>query len=488
MSSLKSKTVKGLSWNLVGTVAGSGISFLVGIILARILNPVDFGLVGMVTVLLAIATTLTDSGIVTGLIRQPNVSQEDYSTAFYLNLAIGIGCYLLLFFGAPLIATFFEEPRLVAIVRVASLIIIVNALGFAPQAVLTRNLSFDRLSIASMTSSILSGIISIVAARNGAGYWSLILLVVLRQVFNTIMLWLLSKWHPIKSFSKTSLRRLYSFGYKVLIASLISTFQQNIYYLIIGKYFSSTTLGLYNRAESFTSIATSNISGTFSKVFFPALSTIQTEESRFRQSISKINCLTFFISTTIMFFLAALAEPLILLLIGPKWTESIYMLQLLCMASITMPLNSLNRDMLLIKGHSHLLLRLQLEKLVLFLPAIWIAFAFNVTGLLYYSIFSSIVAFFINSRFAWKFFQYSAWQQLADIAPYFVISLCAGLSMWTVDFIELSALVQLVIKLTVGSTVTLLLIIVVSPPHYRELYLIISDTLTKKRIVTDEQR
>jgi teichuronic acid exporter len=469
LDSLRNRTIQGVSWNLIGNVAGSGISFFVGIVLARLLTPADFGLVGMISILLAISNSIVESGISTALIRKSSISETDYSTAFIFNMLIGILLYLGLFLTSPLIATFFSEERLINLVRVLGLIVIINAFAFVHQTILTRNVSFKSLSICSITSSTLSGAIGIYLALIGFEYWSIVWQFVLRQFFNTILLWLSTKWIPSTGFSKTAFKSLFSFGSNVLFSGLISTFQQNLYYLIIGKIFSVQTLGYYNRAESFNALATSNITGTFSKVFFPVLSSLQNDRTRLRSGLVKVNCTTFLICATIMVFIAATAEPIIVLLIGSKWSESIWMLQLMSLATIVMPLNALNRDMLFINSRSDLFLGLQSIKLFLFIPGVFLAYFFGVRVLLYYSLLTSALSFFINSRYAKAEFGYSSWQQLRDVAPYLLIVSLSGLCMLTVSFIDLPLVFKLALQLSIGFIVLLILLEIFRLPYYLEL-------------------
>lgn len=477
--SLRQKSILGLSWNVFGNVTANGVSFAVGIALARILQPEDFGLFGMTTILIAVSNSIADSGISIGLIRKSSITPLDYSTAFITNLGFAVFLYLFLFFSAPGVAFFFAEQRLTDIVRVSGIIVLINSFSFVPQAYLTKNISFKPLALASIVAASLSGACAIVLAMSGFSYWSLVWLPLLRQFVLGVFLWIYMKWKPVLKFSIQTFQSLFSFGSKVLASGLISTLQQNIYYVIIGKVFSVTALGFYTRAETMNSLATSNITSIFSKVFFPVLSALQDDAKRLRSAAVRLNCLTFFVSAIIMIFLTAVAEPLIRVLLGEKWTESAWMLQLMCLSTLTMSLNALNRDMLFVKGKSDLVLKFQWFKFLLFVPGVFIAYSFGVKELLLYSLFTSVASFFINSHYSKGVFDYSSSQQLRDIAPYFLVVSVSGLAMWSCLFFVHSNLTAIAIQVLLGFIVLIILCEVLKLPYYLELKGLVKDGIAR---------
>lgn len=453
----KANSILGFSWNLFGNVTANGLSFLVGVVLARILSPNDFGLVGMISILLALSNSIVDSGMTTSLIRKLKVKQEEYDTAFLINIGLALILYLFLFFLAPFIAQFFNESRLTDVLRVLSLIVIVNSIGLVHQVILMRNVDFKPLALGSLLSAFLSGVAAILLAINGFSYWSIVWQLLIKQFLFSVFLWWQTSWRPEFFFSKTASKQLLGFGTKVFFSSLITSFQQNVYYLIIGKLFSVSTLGYYNRAESFNSLATSNITGTFSKVFFPILSSIQDNAIKLRNDLVRVNCFTFFISAIVMIFLTAMANPLIRLLLGNKWIESAWMLQLMCLSTLTMSLNALNRDMLFIKGRSDIVLKLQWWKFLLFIPGIFIAYYLGVKILLFYGLITSFISFLINSSFAKRYYCYSSWEQLKDVSPYLFATMLAGLPMWIISSFSYSPFIILFFQFILGTSILIVI-------------------------------
>ena len=249
--SLKQKTVSGLLWSFVDTIAGQGITFIIGIILARILSPREFGLIGMITVFIAISESFINSGFSSALIRKKDCTNIDFSTVFYFNLAAGILFFLILFFTAPFIAAFFNEPQLTAIVQVLGIVLIIDSLTLIQRTILTKRIDFKLQARISVIASLGSGVIAIVMAYKGFGVWSLVAQRIAKQGLNSIFLWLWNRWKPLLVFSMQSFKELFGFGSKLLVSGLIDTLYRNIYYLIIGKFFSAQELGYYTRADEF---------------------------------------------------------------------------------------------------------------------------------------------------------------------------------------------------------------------------------------------
>lgn len=241
--SLKRKTVHGMTWSLVDNIANSGITFLVGLILARLLTPMEYGIMAMITIFIAISTSIIDSGFSNALIRKSEIKRIDYNTVFYFNLAISIFLYIILYIVSPVISSFFKEPILIKVTRVISWILIINALGIIPRTILVVNIDFKTQTKVSLISSIVSGVVGIGMAFYGLGVWSLVGQQLSRQLFNTFFLWIYCRWRPVWEFSADSFREMFGFGSKLLISGLIDTIYKNIYYVIIGHFYSSVQLG-----------------------------------------------------------------------------------------------------------------------------------------------------------------------------------------------------------------------------------------------------
>ena len=263
MTDLKQKTISGLSWSFIDNFSKLGITFIVGIILARLLEPREFGLVGMTTIFIAISQSIIDSGFTQALIRKQNCTQKDYSTVFYFNLVNGIVFYLVLFFAAGLISHFFNEPKLALIIQVLALSLIINSLAIVQRARLTKEINFKLQTKISIIATTLSGIIGIWMAYTGYGVWSLVIKSLAGFAFTSILLWSWNKWIPHLVFSKDSFKEMFSFGSKLLVSGLIDTTYRNIYLLIIGKYFSATELGYYTRADQFKNLPSRTLLALF---------------------------------------------------------------------------------------------------------------------------------------------------------------------------------------------------------------------------------
>lgn len=316
MESLKKKTVKGASWSLIDNIANTGVSFLVGIILARILTPAEFGILGMITIFIAVSNSIIDSGFSNALIRKTDAKPIDYNTVFYFNLVIGIIFYFILYVSSPAISRFFNEPQLISVTRVMGSILIINALGIIQRTLLVKKVDFKTQTKVSIIASVTSGIIGIGMALAGFGAWSLVGQQVSRQLLNTTFLWVYSKWRPIIEFSTNSFKELFCFGSRLLVSGLIETIYRNIYYIIIGRFYSATQLGQYTRAEQFNTIFSSNLTSVVQRVSYPALSSIQNEPERLRSAYRKVIKITMLVTFACMLGLAAIAKRLILILIG----------------------------------------------------------------------------------------------------------------------------------------------------------------------------
>jgi teichuronic acid exporter len=289
MKGLREKAIKGVSWSFVDNIANAGITFIVGIILARILSPAEFGLIGMITIFIAVSNSIVDSGFSSALIRKVEPKDVDYNTVFYFNLCLGIGLYLILFYSAPAISRFFKEPSLISITRVMGTILIINAFGIVQRSLLVKEVDFKTQTNISLIASIISGIVGITMALKGFGVWSLVAQQILRQLLNSIFLWVFNKWRPALEFSKDSFQELFGFGSKLLISGLMDTIYNNIYFLIIGKYYSAVQLGQYTRAEQFNSIFSSNLTSLVQRVSYPVLCSIQDDDERFVNRQQKVD-------------------------------------------------------------------------------------------------------------------------------------------------------------------------------------------------------
>jgi len=455
--SLKQKTVSGLLWSFVDTIAGQGITFIVGIILARILSPREFGLIGMITVFIAVSESFINSGFSSALIRKKDCTNIDFSTVFYFNLAAGILFFLILFFTAPFIAGFFDEPQLTVIVQVLGIVLIIDSFTLIQRTILTKRIDFKLQARISVIASLGSGVIAIVMAYKGFGVWSLVAQRIAKQGLNSIFLWLWNRWKPLLVFSMQSFKELFGFGSKLLISGLIDTIYQNIYYLIIGKYFSAQELGYYTRADGFQRIPSQSLNGVIGRVSYPVLASIQDDKPRLKNNYQKLISSTMFITFILMLGMAAVAEPMIITLIGEKWRPSIIYLQMLSFVGMMYPLHALNLNMLQVSGRSDLFLKLEVIKKILAIPTIVIGVLWGIKIMILGMMVNTLIAYYLNSYWSGRFIGYSFKQQVVDILPSFGLALTMALFVYILGlFLPFSYLWVLIIQFIAGALFILL--------------------------------
>lgn len=428
--SLKQKTVNGLIWSSIDNFANLGVQFTVGIILARILTPHEFGLIGILMIFIAFSQSIVNSGFSQALIRKTDCNNTDYSTVFYFNLAIGILFYFVLYFTSELISDFFDEPQLNQIIKVFSIIIVVEAFTIIQRTILTKRVDFKLQAKISLIASVASGIIAIVMAYNNLGVWSLVALHVGRRALNSLLLWLWNRWKPLFVFSTQSFKELFAFGSKLLLSGLIDTLYRNIYYLVIGKFFSAQDLGYYTRANEFKRIPSENLNSIIGRVSYPVLSSMQDDIPRLRNNYQKLIRSTMLITFVLMVGMAAVAEPMIITLIGEKWRPSIIYLQMLSFVGMMYPLHALNLNMLQVSGRSDLFLKLEIIKKILAVPIIIIGIIWGIKIMIAGMMLNALIAYYLNSYWSGRFIDYSFKQQVADIFPSFILALSMGVGVY----------------------------------------------------------
>lgn len=435
MNSLKRKTISGITWSFIDNFSQKGITFIIGIILARLLLPSQFGLIGMISIFIAISTSFVNSGFSAALIRKKDCTDEDYSTVFYFNLAAGIIFYWILFFSAPVISRFFNEPQLNKLVRALSIILVIDSLTIIQRTVLTKRLNFKLQTKISLFSTIFGGIVGITMATAGYGVWSLVAKLLSQKGANSLFLWLWNKWQPSLVFNKKSFKELFSFGYKLLLSGLIDTIYRNAYYMVIGKYFSAKELGFFTRANQFKALPSQNIMIIIDRVSYPVLSEMQDDNEKLKTNYKKLIKATMLITFILMLGMAAISESMIITLIGEKWRQSIIYLQLLCFAGMMYPLHSINLNMLKVQGRTDLFLKIEVMKKILAIPVIIIGVIFGIKIMIAGMILNSFFAYFLNSYWSGKFLNYSLKEQVSDILPSFILAFIASMIVFLIGWI-----------------------------------------------------
>ena len=467
--SLKEKTINGLSWSFADNFVSQAISFVVGIVLARLIAPSEFGVIAYITFFTAISSSLIDSGFTSALIRKNDCTSVDCSTVFYYNLAIGILLYLVLLLLAPIAESYFEISGFAVILRVAGLSLIIGALGNVQYILLAKRIDFKTRTKISLYSNTLAGIIAIILAYKGFGVWSLVWRTLLGQIFTNSLLWLYSDWRPAIVFSVKSFKELFGFGYKLTLSGLINTIFNNIFYPIIGKSFSAGTLGQYTRASQFATLFSSTLTSNIQRVTFPILSTMQDDPEKLKSGYRKMIKSTMLITFACMLGVAAIAKPMVLILIGDKWLPSVPYLQLMCFSFMFYPLHAMNLNIIMVTGRSDLLLKLEIVKKLLFIPLIFIAIYKGIIALLIADIIFSIVAYLLNSYYSANLIRYPTIEQIVDILPFLLVSICVSGLVWCISFLEWSNWITIILQIGAGALLTIVIYEIMNQPDYREI-------------------
>lgn len=453
-NSLAHKTTNGVLWNFIDRIINYGISFFIGVILARLLSPEEYGIIGIIGIFTAIFNIILDGGLSTALIRKDSVSDIDYCTVFYSNIGISFLLTFLLYWLSYPISAFFKRPELIPYIQVMSLILIINALSLTQQVKLTKKIDFKSQAKISLFSQASSGCLGIYLAIKGYGVWSLVFQQLSSRLLISILLWCVNKWIPKLQFSWQSFKELFNYGWKLLIAQVIGSFWTQIYQVVIGKIYSPTTLGQYTRANQYTLLCSSTIADVIMKVSLPVMSKIQNDDERLLRAFRIIIKVSMLISAILLFWMAAAAHSLIIVLIGDKWEDCVPMMQILCFYFILIPLHQINLNMLIVQGRSDIQLLLQIIKCILAVGPI----ALGVYCGIYWMLFGSVVVgwtgLLLNSYYSGKKFGYSWYDQLKDVIPSILIAFMISVPVYFLSFLDLSCFIILPLQIVVGLVLT----------------------------------
>jgi O-antigen/teichoic acid export membrane protein len=448
--SLEQKTVKGIAWNLVERFGVQGVKFVFGILLARLLTPADFGLISMIYVFFAVAEVFVNSGLSAAYIQKKEITAYDSDTVFYSNLLISLAIYGILWISAPAIAGFYEQPALIGLTRVMALVIIINAFNLIQMAQVLRDVDFKRKTKVTLIATLLSGASGITAAYVGFGVWSLVIYEMVNRILTTSGFWVTSKWRPGLKFSFASFKSLFSFGFWILAAGLFRKIFDNIYLLVIGKFFPAAQLGFYAKAKRFKEIAAEEVSSAVGAVAFPVLSQLQNDKPRLKRAVQKFLTHTLVFVAPVLVILIVVAEPFVIVILTEKWAPMIPYMQLLCVAGILYPIHAVNVQVLIAQGKSNLNFRLAVIKNCLRVVNIVVMYRFGVVFIIIGEIIVSILSLLVNTYYTQKLLSYGIIEQFNDIRQIVLSAAISGLAGYiTIYFIE-----NLYIKLFLGSLLT----------------------------------
>lgn len=479
--SLKNKTIKGVGWSAADALLGQGVTFIVGLVLARLLSPDEYGLIGICLIFTTVLNGIVDSGFSNALIRKKKVTDEDYNTMFTTNMAISIVLYVLLFISAPLVSDFFHRIELTALVRVTGLILFLNALSITQVTILTKNIDFKTKTKASLVSAIISGVIGIAMAFMGYGVWSLVAQQLSKQLLYTLCLWVLSKWWPKFTFYKDSFKYMWGFGWKLLASGILNNVWNQLYQVVIGRCYTSSTLGHYTRANEYASIFSSNLTLIVQRVSYPVLAEIQDDKERMVQGYRKVIKITMFVTAVCMISLGAVSEPLIYTLIGTKWLEAATYLPLICISMSLYPLHAINLNILQVLGRSDIFLYLEILKKIVGIVPIVIGIFCGIYYMLLTSILTGVISLYLNTWYTGKTLNYSFWKQLRDIAPSYFTALVIALAVYFLKYLSLPYYVVLMLQIIVGLVACITISEIFKFDEYKELKTIVIKVVNRKK-------
>jgi len=426
MSSLQDKTVGGMFWSFLQKVGGKGISFVITILLARLLTPKDFGLIGLLMVFIQVSQVMIEGGFNLALIQKKETDEEDYSSVFYINLIVSILFYIILFFAAPYVAAFYHQPVLINLTRAFSIVFIINAFSYVQEARLTKEVRFKTLMIIHIPSTIIGGTVSIIMALNGFGVWSIIFLQLITRLAYTIQIWIYAQWVPLLSINLSKAKVLFSFGGKLLISNIINTIYNNIFLVVIGKFYSISDVGYYQNASNLAYTPSGTLTNVLSSVSFPIFSSIQDDDKKLKAGYKKVMQQAFFWICPLYVIAAVLANPLFMVFFTQKWLPAVPYFQLLCVGAILQPLYVYNLNILNVKGRSDMFLKLETSRRITTIIALILVFPFGIWGLLIVQAAAELFTYLLFAYFSGKFIQYTLKEQIVDLFPIFLLSICTG--------------------------------------------------------------
>jgi O-antigen/teichoic acid export membrane protein len=453
--SLKTKTLKGTMWSALDNVSRLGISFIVSLVLARLLGPEEYGLIGILTIFINIINALVDSGFTNALIRKQDATEDDYSTIFIVNICVSILLGALLFFSADLLAVFFERPQLTPLTRVMSTIVVINAFAIIQKVKLTKNIDFRTQTKVSVISSVISGFVGVGLAFFSFGVWALVFQQLTLQFLNTFFLWFYNRWFPRLTFSLQSLKELWDYSWKLLASGLIDTIWKEVYQMVIGKFYSPALLGYYTRAQQFSMLCSYNMTQVVQRVSFPVLSSIQDDRCRLRDAYRRIIRMTTFLTFLLMLGMAAVSKSMILSLIGEKWIECVPMLQILCFNMMLYPLHAINLNMLQVQGRSDLFLKLEIIKKTVSVIPIFLGIFVDIYIMLWGSVVVGLISYYLNAYYSGPFLNYSIKEQIKDIMPSLFFAASIALPVYLINYIEINCYLMLFVQIVLGLTLTI---------------------------------
>ena len=453
--SLKSQTKKGLYWKFAEQFSNYGIQFIIGIFMARMLSPEDYGITALPAVFIAIAGIFADGGFGNALVRKQELNEKDLSTSFYYSMAIGLCCYMVLFCASPWIADFYNTPILKPLMRITALNFLYSPIGTVQRVLLSRKLDFQTPAKISVICRLLAGVIGITMAYTGYGIWALVISSLVAGIIGTLITLFVVRWYPKTGWSQESFNYLWGFGNKMIGSQLLDTIYNNITPIFIGKYYTPADLGVYNRAEGYAKMPSQNVHGVISSVTYPVLSKIQDDVDRLAYNYRRMIRVTAFIVFPLMLMLSALARPLILIMITAKWEPCIILLQILCFSMMWWPIHAINLNLLLVLGRSDYFFKLEIIKKIYGLIILTLTLPMGLIAFCCGRILSSLISLWVNTYYTKKIINLGFWEQLNDLKHVLFLSLVMFFIVLGCTYIISSLWLQLIVGGVIGLTMYL---------------------------------
>lgn len=449
----KSTVTKNMFWRFAERTGAQGVSFVVSIVLARMLAPEDYGLIALVTVFTNILQVFIDSGMGTALIQKKNADDLDFSSVFYFNVVFCVILYLLLFIAAPWISMFYGKPELTNVIRVLGLTLIISGIKNIQQAYVSKNLIFKRFFFATIIGTVISAFVGIGLAMIGFGVWALVAQGITNSVIDTLILWFTVKWRPKKVFSFARLKGLFSFGWKILCSRLLETVYQDIRQLIIGKMYSSSDLAFYNRGKQFPNLIITNINTAIDSVILPVMSNVQDKKAELKRMMRRAVMTSTYIIMPIMVGLAACSEDIVRVLLTDKWLETVPFIQVFAVQFAFLPIHTANLNAIKAMGRSDIFLKLEIIKKVMGIVLLFGTMWFGTLAMAYSLLANAVFSLFVNSGPNKKLLGYGYKEQFMDIVPSAGLAVAMGIIVFLVGQINIAPILVLLIQVLVGAVV-----------------------------------
>lgn len=446
----KSNILSSLFWKLMERGGTQGVQFIVQILLARLLAPNEFGMIAIVMVFIQLAQVFVQSGFNTALIQKKDADEDDFSSIFFLSLGIASVLYVFMYTIAPHVASFYENSMLSPVLKVLSLTLFAGAFNSIQNAYVSRNLLFKKLFKSSLGAILFSGIVGIIAANQGLGVWALVIQQLLNQVSITIIMWFTVKWRPKLVFSILKVKEMFSFGWKLLVSSLLNVFYMELRTLVIGKIYTPSTLGYYNRGQQFPKVIVSNIDGSIQSVMLPTLSAHQENKKRVKEMMRRAIISSSLLIFPMMIGMAVVAESLVKIILTDNWLPAVPFLQIFCLSFALWPIHTANLQAINALGKSNIFLKLEIVKKIVGIIILGASLPFGIYAIALGEVLSGLISSFINAYPNKLLLDYSYKEQWADITPSLLITVVMGGIVYLVKFLNLLAWQTLIVQITVG--------------------------------------